>query len=295
LIQPDLSSRFVPLGQMLIWAEGELKQGGIQSARLDAELLLGAVLGLTRAQVLARTHTTVRRYDRNQFAALVHRRKRGEPVAYILGKKEFYGRDFRVDHRVLIPRPETEELVDLCLDVLEGRESPRVADVGVGSGAIAVTIAAEMPTACVDAVDISSGALAVAEENARRHNVVERIVFHQGSLLEPLVREEPYDLIVANLPYVGTSEIETLEPDVREFEPHLALFAGESGLDLFPSFFEQARAEGLLRPDGVILLEIGYAQGEPLAHLARGYFPIATEIMVQRDLAGHQRFIKIRP
>jgi release factor glutamine methyltransferase len=280
---------------MLIWAEGELKQAGIQSARLDAEILLGAVLGLTRAQVLARTHTTVRRYERNQFAALIQRRKRGEPVAYILGKKEFYGRDFRVDHRVLIPRPETEELVDLCLDALEGRESPRVVDVGVGSGAIAVTIAAEIPGAHVDAVDVSTGALAVAQENARRHGVADRIRFHQGALLEPLAEQEPYDLIVANLPYIGTSEMETLEPDVRDFEPHQALFAGESGLDLFPPLFEQARAHQSLCPGGVILLEIGYAQGERLAHLAREHFPAASEILIQRDLAGHQRFLKIRP
>ncbi|MDQ4076199.1 MAG: peptide chain release factor N(5)-glutamine methyltransferase [Chloroflexota bacterium] len=293
--EPDLFARFIPLHEMLKWGTQELSDAGIPTARLDAEVLLGAVLGLSRAQVLARLHTTMRRHERGPFVALIHRRKRGEPVAYILGKKEFYGRDFMVDQRVLIPRPETEELVDRCLDTLEGIPAPRVADIGTGSGAIAVTLVAEHNDLVVVATDVSAEALSVARENARRYGVAGRIDFREGSLLEPLFDLPPFDLIVANLPYVGTDELELLEPDVREYEPYTALFAGPEGLDLFPAFFKQLRDNTVLKPEGVVLLEIGYAQGAALARLARSYFPEARTIAVHKDLAHHDRFVELRP
>ncbi len=239
MTQPDLFTSLLPLHEMLRWGMAELEGAEIPTAKLDAEVLLGAVLGLTRAQVLARSHTMMRRPERGHFAALIQRRKRGEPVAYILGRTEFYGRDFLVDRRVLIPRPETEELVDRCLDALDerqGSEPARVADIGTGSGAIAVTLAAERPDLTLLATDNSRAALAVALENARQHAVAERIDFREGSLLEPLAGLPPFDLIVANLPYVGTNEIELLDRDVREYEPHEALFAGDEGLDLFAPF-----------------------------------------------------------
>lgn len=293
--QPDLFSRLLPLHEILRWGVSELEQADDPTARLDAELLLGAVLGLSRAQLLARAHTMMRRAERGHFASLVQRRRRGEPVAYILGKREFYGREFQVDRRVLIPRPETEELVDRVLDAVDGRGAvPRVADVGTGSGAIAVTLAAERAELDVVASDISAAALAVAEANARAHGVAERVRFLHGSLLEPLQGEAPFDVVVANLPYVGTDEMDTLARDVRDYEPHEALFAGREGLALFAPFFEQVRRFQLLRAGGVLLLEIGYAQGRALERLARQHFPDAQRVIVHRDLARHERFVEIQ-
>ncbi len=292
---PDLFTRLLPLGEVLRWGTNELSQAGIPTAKLDAEVLLGVVLGLSRAQVLARAHTTIRRPERGHFAALIQRRMRGEPVAYILGRREFYGRDFMVDRRVLIPRPETEELVDRSLDALQGLPAPRVADIGTGSGAIAVTLAAELPDAHVVATDTSEGALQVAANNARHHGVEARITFHQGSLLEPLAGLPSFDLIVANLPYVGTSESDLLDVDVRDFEPHEALFAGEEGLDLFSPFLQQLSARSVLAAHGVVLLEIGYAQGAALLRLVRTHFPEAHSLHLHKDLSHHDRIIELRP
>lgn len=290
----DLVSRFVPLNQVRGWGESHLAAADIPTARLDAELLLAAVLGMSRARVLARGHTPMRRPARGHFAALIQRRARGEPVAYILGQRAFYGREFRVDRRVLIPRPETEELVDRALDTLEGRPAPRIADIGTGSGAIGVTLAAERPDVRVVATDISSEALSVARDNARRHGVDDQMSFLQGSLLEPLEGPPPFDLIAANLPYVGTDESPQLAPDVRDYEPHVALFAGRDGLDLFPAFFTQLAARPLLAPDGVLLLEIGYAHGAALERMARDLLP-AFHVQIHKDLAHHDRIIEIRP
>lgn len=292
---PDLASFEIPLHRILAWGVQTLQDADIPTARLDAEILLGAVLGYSRAQVLSRSHTMVRRHARGQFVALISRRSRGEPVAYILGRQEFYGRTFYVDPRVLIPRPETEEVVDRCLDALEGNDKARVADIGTGSGAIAITLSAERPDLILYATDISRDALVVAESNARALGVTERITFQYGSLLEPLAEETPFDLIVANLPYVGTNEIPVMGKNVKDFEPHIALFAGENGLDLFATFFSQVKQYNLLNPDGVMLLEIGYAQGSALERLAAQQFPNAQLIAVHQDLAHLDRIVEIRP
>lgn len=292
---PNLSSRSLHLHDLLTWGVERLREAEIPTARLDAEVLLGAVLGYSRAQVLARAHEAIRRPQRGHFAALIQRRSHGEPVAYILGRQEFYGRDFLVDRRVLIPRPETEELVDRALDSLAGCPVARVADIGTGSGAIPVTLAKERPDWLLVAVDTSEGALTVAQENARRHGVSERVTFCHGSLLEPLGALPPFDLIVANLPYVGTNERDLLDASVRDFEPPEALFAGAEGLDLFPLFFEQLLAQPLLTSAGMVLLEIGYAQGPALARMAHHYFPTARAIRIHRDLAHHDRFVELRP
>jgi release factor glutamine methyltransferase len=292
---PDLASFETPLHRILAWGIQTLQSADIPTARLDAELLLGAVLGYSRAQILSRSHTMVRRHARGQFVALISRRRGGEPVAYILGRQEFYGRTFHVDPRVLIPRPETEELVDRCLDALEGNSGARVADIGAGSGAIAVTLAAERPDLVLYATDISRDALVVAENNANALGVGERITFRYGSLLEPLAEESPFDLIVANLPYVGTNEIPVMGKNVKDFEPHLALFAGENGLDLFSPFFTQIKQYNLLKEAGVILLEIGYAQGTALQKLAEQHFPQANKTVVHQDLAHLDRMVEIRP
>lgn len=272
------------------------------SARLDAQLLLGEVLGRSRAWLLAHAEEPVSSDVAEQFRALVARRAAGEPVAYLLGRRDFYGREFLVDQRVLIPRPETELLVERAIALLRPLPVPRVVDIGTGSGAIAVTLAAEIPHAEVIATDISAEALAVAAENARRHGVSDRITFRQGAWLgvtagDPLL-DAPVDLIAANLPYVGTDEATALPRDVRDFEPHIALFAGPTGMDAIAALLDEiALAQAttpVLRPGGAILLEIGYAQGAAFAALAHKRFPNAT-ITVTQDLAGLDRLVEIRP
>lgn len=303
--------------EWLTWATKELEQADIPSARLDAEVLLAEVLGCVRAQLFARIREEVPEAAISRFMAFIERRKTREPIAYILGEQAFYGRQFIVNQHVLIPRPETEELVERVLYALAHQDEPldktppsfmlpdsyifpssplRVADIGTGSGAIAVTLAAEVPTLKVAAVDISPKALNVARQNAQRHGVASQIGFYEGSLLLPLlkIKMPAFDLIVANLPYVGTSEMAFMDPDVKEYEPQQALFAGPQGLDLFPPFFEQVRDSQLLQPNGTILLEIGFAQGPTLLQLAQSYFPTAKKITLHQDLAHHNRFIELR-
>lgn len=257
--------------------------------RLDAEVLLADLLGVSRAGLIARLHDTVPRDVFKAFQGRIARRERGEPVAYILGRKAFYGREFLVDARVLIPRPETELLVERALALLAETPAPRIADIGTGSGCIAITLAAERPDALVIATDVSEGALAVARANAERHGVADRVDFRRGSLLEPL--DAPVHLIVANLPYVGTEEMRVLAPDVATYEPHVALFAGPDGLALIRELLAQV-SPAVLLPGGAIVLEIGYAQGAAVAQLARERWPEA-QVVVHRDLAGLDRVVEI--
>lgn len=301
--------------EWLTWGTKQLEQADIPSGRLDAEVLLAEVLGCSRAQLFARMRQEVPEAAISRFVAFIERRKTREPIAYILGEQAFYGREFIVNEDVLIPRPETEELVERVLYALAHQHEPldktpgsfmlphsytfrssplRVADIGTGSGAIAVTLAAEVPTLEVAAVDISANALEVARQNAQRHGVASQITFYEGSLLLPLLAMSAFDLIVANLPYVGTSEMALMDPDVKEYEPQQALFAGPQGLDLFPPFFEQVRDSQLLQPNGTILLEIGFAQGPTLLELAESYFSTAKKITLHQDLAHHDRFIELR-
>lgn len=278
-----------PLHEVLGWGVKTLGDANVDTPRLDAEVLLGAALGVSRAQLLARLHESLGRTERIAYRGLILRRARGEPVAYILGYKEFYGRRFEVDRRVLIPRPETELLVDRALDLLDGRTDPIMADVGTGSGIIAVTLAAERPNLRVIATDESSGALDVARSNAERHDVADRITFLQGSLLDPV--DTPVDLVAANLPYVGTEEADLLPSDVVDYEPHEALFAGPDGLDLIRNLLAQVDPSRV-QPDGVLLLEIGYGHSAEVVDRARDHFPEAR-VEVHQDLAGFDRLIEI--
>lgn len=262
------------------------------SPQLDAALLLGAVVGLGRAALLAHDEREVAPAQAAHFRTLVARRVAGEPVAYLLGQRDFFGRTFQVDRRVLIPRPETELLVERALARLAAHPTPRIVDVGTGSGAIAVTLAAERPDARVIATDLSPDALAVARENAARLDAV--VDFREGWLLDPLIPADlPLDLLAANLPYVSERDRHRLAVDVLAYEPHLALFAGSDGLDLIRALLA-AVTPALLAPGGAILLEIGYDQGPALARLASDHFPGAT-VRVHPDLAGHDRLVEIVP
>jgi len=275
--------------------------------RLGAEVLLGHVLGVSRAHLLAHPERALTPAEQVAYERLVERCAQGEPLFYLTGHREFYGLDFLVDRRVLIPRPETELLVEQALAVIS--PAAVVVDVGTGSGCIAVTLAVHLfstpsPPApplpklrerglgvrALYATDLSPAALEVARANAARHGVAGQITFLQGDLLAPL--PEPADVIVANLPYVARDEWDRLaaEPNVAGFEPAIALDGGRDGLDLFRRFFNQAPAH--LAPGGTILLEIGAGQAGAVTQLARQAFPQA-QVAIRRDYAGLDRIVSI--
>ena len=261
-----------------------LENAGIEESKLDAELLLVHALGITRAQLHAHPQSQLRPTELARYRQLIERRTRREPVAYIVGHKEFYGLDLFVDERVLIPRPETELLVEKAIKVSQ-RQSV-VADVGTGSGAIAVSLAVHLPQILVYATDASPAALEVAARNCRRHCVEDRVHLLQGHLLEPL--PEHVDLIVANLPYVSQAELAQLPPEISRYEPREALDGGPDGLDCIRHLL--AQAEGHLKPGGVVLLEIGATQGEAVVALARRHFP-AARVQIAQDYAGLDRVV----
>lgn len=269
--------------------------GQTPKPRLDAQVLLRHVLDVERTTLYTYPERLLTAQQEQQFSELIERRKLGEPIAYLTGHKEFFGLDFLVDRRVLIPRPETELLVEAALSIireqLAGARVPVVADIGTGSGIIPVTLAVQEPRLpYLYASDISSDALAVARLNCQRHAVEERVRLLQGDLLAPL--PEPIDLLTANLPYVGTDEMEVLTPEVHAYEPHLALFSGNQGLDAMRRFFTEAQQPGKLKPDAVMLLEIGYQQRELLRDLLSELWPHAT-VTFTKDYAGWDRLLQV--
>jgi release factor glutamine methyltransferase len=255
-------------------------------ARRDAEALLLDVVRRERAALLARWNEVLDREEAARYAALIDRRLSGEPIQYILGETEFYGLPFRVTRDVLIPRPETEHLVEKVIEIA-GRmgdtlHAPRIVDVGTGSGAIAVALAHELPRAHVTAVDLSAPALAIAQENAKRNGTAVR--FLRGDLLAPLAGEQ-FEIVVSNPPYVPAADRASLAVEVRDYEPALALFAGDDGLDVYrrliPAAFD------VLAPGGSLVLEIGYGQEQAItALLARSKF---SQIEFFPDLQGIPR------
>ncbi len=275
--------------QALAQAVRALSNAGVDSPRLDAELLLADTLEVNRAAVLARPDRRLTPKQLTRYRSLVERRAAREPLAYILGQREFFGLDFAVDPRVLIPRPETELLVEEVLRLAGPKPSPLLADVGAGSGAIAVSLAVHLPQATVYALDDSPEALAVTAENARRHGVADRIQCLEGNLLAPL--PGPVDFITGNLPYVAAPEWEELAPEIRHYEPRPALDGGPDGLMLIRGLL--AAATPHLRPRGAILLEIGAGQGQAAMSLARQHFA-SGEIRLHQDYAGLDRLVVIQ-
>jgi release factor glutamine methyltransferase len=282
-------------GGALAWAAHALGElAALPGAPRDAEVLLAHVAGASRAAVLAFPERTLTEAQRATLGDLVRRRAAGEPVAYLIGHREFMGLDFLTDIRALIPRPETEHLVEAALAVLhvrlDRREQPVVVDVGTGSGAIAVAVAALEPRLTrLYATDISADALALAADNARRLGVAERITFLDGDLLDPLPRVA-VDLLLANLPYIDPAVAAELPPDVRNYEPAAALFGAGDGLGHIVRLLEQAALR--LAPGGECWLEIGYDQGDRVAELARLQFP-GARVEVRQDYAGLDRLIAI--
>jgi release factor glutamine methyltransferase len=226
-------------------------------ARRDAETLLLLLVGKSRAWMMAHLDEDFAGCTAIRFASLLDRRHRGEPIQYITGECEFYGLPFSVTRDVLIPRPETEHLVEKVIALAERFDVPRIVDIGTGSGAIAVALAHHLPAAEITATDLSEAALTIARENAQRNGVEFRIRFLQGDLLAPLAGEH-FDLVVANPPYVPTIDRDSMSVEVRDHEPALALFAGVDGLDVYRHLI--SAAPSALVPGGFIALEIGYGQ-----------------------------------
>lgn len=274
----------------------QLGRQKVREARLDAQVLLGHVMGVERATFYADPTREVPQEQFEHYNELIARRQQGEPVAYLAGHKEFYGLDFLVDQRVLIPRPETELLVEAALGAIRHKlnadQLPVVADIGTGSGVIPVTLAVEEPRLpYLYACDISSEALDVARLNCQRHRVGQRVRLLQGDLLAPL--PEPVDVLTANLPYVGTDEMADITGDVLNYEPYRALFSGPQGLDHLRRLCRQARQTERLKEGAVMLLEIGYQQCEPLKRLLHECWPQAT-VTCHKDYAGWDRLIEMR-
>jgi release factor glutamine methyltransferase len=273
--------------EVLQWTTARFQERGLPSPRLDAELLAAQAFGLSRVQLYTQFDRPLLPPELAAFRELVKRRQGGEPVAYLTGHKEFWSLDLAVDARVLIPRPDTETAVEQALAVLDARtaEGPaRVADIGTGSGAIALALAKARPTAEVFAVDVSPDALAVARANGERLGLA--VTFLEGSLVGPLQGLPPFDLIVANLPYVRTDDIAGLAVEVQG-EPRLALDGGPDGLLLVRRLVAEAPAA--LAPGGSLVLEIGAGQAADTAALLRaaGF----EEVRTRADLGGIERVV----
>ncbi len=268
----------------------KLEAAGIPDARIEAEVLVMNVMRMARQSIFAEQETEVTEQQQSALNAFLERRFEREPLAYILGQREFYGINVALTPAVLIPRPETEHLVENALEMaLMGMESTElsIADVGTGSGVIAINLAIHLPGAKIFAVDVDDAVLDVAAYNIRGHSVGDRVSLRIGDLLDAV--PEPVDLIVANLPYIPTGRIPTLQPEVQK-EPVLALDGGPDGLDLIRRLLVQA--EDKLKPSGIILLEMDPDQVPVVQELALNHFPEGST-SVEKDLAGMDRILTI--
>jgi len=278
----------VTLKEALAKAREVLIKNKIEDAPLESELLLRHTLQIDRVQLYLDLDAELTPEQETAFWQLIDRRRKGEPTAYITGHREFYGLDFYVNRDVLIPRPETELLVEKALELAKSRPSATIADIGTGCGAIAVTLAKHLPNTRIYATDISADALRVARTNCEKHGVAGRVALLQGDLLEPL--PEPVDILIANLPYVREIDIPQNSPT---YEPRLALSGGEEGLDKIRQMVNQlSRARNKLRPEGCLLLEIGQGQAKAVADLLNNLFPAAS-VNVTTDLAGIERVVRV--
>ncbi len=264
-----------------------LSEHGVENPRLDAELLLADVLGLDRVGVYLSFDRLLSEAEIALYRESIRRRGQREPLQHIRGKQEFFSREFLVSRETLIPRAETETIVEEVLPILRGISAPRILDVGTGSGALAVTLALELPGARVFGGDVSTEAISIARENARRLGALDRVELRCGDLLAPFTGER-FDMIVSNPPYVRSAEIESLAPEVREFEPRIALDGGDDGLDFYRRL--AAAAPGALVSDGQLVLEIGFGQRPAVEEiLNRSGFRV-TEVCP--DLGGIERVVR---
>jgi release factor glutamine methyltransferase len=299
---------------LLKTAAQRLAEAGCDTPGLDAEVLLAHTLNKDRAWLYAHPLEALDKNHLDKFYHLLHRREQREPVAYLTGYKAFFALDFHINRHVLIPRPETELLVETAIQIVSlrtgeaasGKSSHHtqyasrplrsnrntyhlsIADVGTGSGCIAIALAKNIAAASFFAIDVSPAALQVARQNAVRYGVAPRIHFLGGDLLQPLTRS--FDLIVSNPPYVSHSELNATAPEVSRYEPQLALAGGQDGLEIIRQLLPQAKEK--LKPGGSLLVEIGAAQGPAVVHLAKKHFPKAN-VHIKKDLAGRDRLLVV--
>jgi release factor glutamine methyltransferase len=271
-------------------ASATLARAGVASARLDAELLMAAAAGVSREAVVSGA-VRIDAEAMERFERMLVRRKAREPLAYIVGYREFFSLEFAVRPGVLIPRPETETLVETALDFLRNRPCATVLDIGTGSGAVAIAIAANAPSARIVAIDISKVSLEVAAGNARRNRCAGRIALRESDCFAGLEADAPpFDLIVSNPPYIGAREIETLAPEVRDFEPRIALTDGGDGLEFYRRI--AAGVSRWLGRGGEVIVEVGAGQAEAVERIMRGA-GLAADGRI-RDLAGVERVVRAR-
>jgi release factor glutamine methyltransferase len=269
------------LRDALRWALDALEANDIGSPRLNAETLLMFVLNCHRAYLYAHPERELTDGELQRYKEAVEERSRGVPAQYITGHQEFWGLDFLVSPAVLIPRPETEHLVETAIEIAREMERPRIIDVGTGSGCIALALENELPKAEVHATDLSPDALEIARANAARLRL-ERVRFHVTDVLEGFP-DEFADIIASNPPYVGECEADKVQAQVRKFEPHMAVFGGPQGHELICKVIEQARR--VLKPSGWLLMEIGYTQSPMLEKLLQGW----DDVHFVPDLQGIPR------
>jgi len=278
---------------LIRWADERFKKAGLATPRLDAEVLLAETLGMDRVGLYTHFDQPLKLDELARFKEFILRRLRREPIAYILGKKEFWSLPFKVTPDVLIPRPETEVLVSEALKALAHLDGKAlgILEIGTGSGAISIALAKGLPTARVVATDLSAKALSVAEENALKNGVREQIHFLHGDLFQPLQKGDRFDLVITNPPYVPREQFSSLMPEVRDFEPRIALDGGMHGLD----FFWQAlpRVGKFLLPAGWFLAEMGVGQDQEILKIAEKISDLDSFDFV-KDLAGIKRVFKAR-
>jgi release factor glutamine methyltransferase len=283
------------IGRLLNWTADFLREKGADSPRLDAEVLLAHVRGCQRIELYTAFEEPASEELRTRFRQLVKERAAGKPVAYLVGHREFFSLKFEVTPDVLIPRPETELVVVRALDLAkqlplsERTDGVDVADVGTGSGILAVTLAKRLPVARVAAIDVSPAALAVAQRNAERHGVLNRIEWFEGDVLTSLSAERQFDLIVSNPPYITTDEMKSLAGDVRRYEPALALDGGPWGTNVIERLIPQAAER--LRPEGWLLVEISPAIAQRVEQLLDAAVALERRPTL-KDLAGLPRVVQ---
>ena len=274
------------IGRILKWTEQYFKEKDIESPRLDAEVLLSHILGRERIYLYVHFDEPLEPAELARYREAIKQRVQRVPIAYIIGEKEFMGLTFKVTEDTLVPRPDTEILVQAAIERLRARgDAPRFADIGTGSGAICLSVLHFLPKAQADTVDISPAARAIAEENAAALEVADRVTFHTGDLLAPLAGQ-CYDAILSNPPYIPDGDIAALAPEVRLKEPRTALAGGKDGLDFYRRLMADAPA--LLKDGGFLAVEVGIHQAAPVAALAVPSFS-RTEIL--KDYAGIERVV----
>ncbi len=277
--------------RLLEWTTAHLEKNGSESARLDSEILLAHARQCDRIQLYTRFNEELTNPERDLFRELVKRRAKLEPVAYLVGFREFFGLNFAVTPDVLIPRPDTETLVMEALEYLKEFPNASVLEIGTGSGCIPISLATRMKTISLTTVDKSPAALDIAKQNAQKHQVLDRIQFLESDLFESLEKNEPFDLIVSNPPYIPDQDMKILSPDVRLHEPRMALQAGADGLDIIRKLIDQSPY--WLKPGGLLMMEIDSEQSKPVCNLINQNSRYQS-CQVFKDLAHKDRVVQAK-